>query len=340
MLDTAVFRAAVAAAVVSGSGVAMVQTMAEDAPKPQETAQEARTERPARSWGEEKAGLACSISAEKTTYQPGEAIPVRFDLKNVSDKPITVWHCGFWPNHRWVVQDPTGQDLKLTAHGRLCRDRYGPDTPRRKNAPFVVRPGKTDASFGPYDMREHFEIPDDVPIRVQCVYLHSADGKWIEITSNTLSLTVEQPSFTFSTGGRYHIEGYGEWVVTLSDSGVMSVTHCVRDTVKRYGPYTLKSRERADLDALTQRAESAGLESSTRAAEPGSVKWSVSFQGEDGSTTYRIWEQDAMKKPELQQLATQLGTLVRAYTKQRPVGFPNRASSPGEIKAPKGPAVP
>ncbi len=340
MLYAAVFRAAVAAAVVSGSGAGMGQTLAEDAPKPQETTQQTQAERPEQIWGEEKAGIACSISAEKTTYQPGEPIPVRFDLKNVSDKPITVWHCGFWPNHRWTVQDATGQDLKLTAHGRLCRDRYGPDTPRRKNAPFVVHPGKTDASFGPYDLRQHFEIPDSVTIRVQCVYLHSADGKWIEITSNTLSLTVEQPSFTFSTGGRYHIEGYGEWVVTLSDSGVVSVTHCVRDTEKWYGPYTLKQRERADLNALIQRAESSGLESSTRAAVPGSVRWTVSFKSTDGSTTYRIWEQDAQKKREFRQLAAQLGTLVRTYAKQRPVGFPNRVPSPSEIQKPKRPAVP
>jgi HEAT repeat protein len=150
--------------------------------------------RTAQAWGEAKAGLACSISAEKTTYRPGEPIPVRFDLNNVSEKSITVWHCGFWPNHKWIVQDEAGRDLRLTGRGRLCRDRYGPDTPRRKNAPFVVQPDNLDASYGPYDLREHFEIPDDATIHVRCVYLHNAAGKWVEISSNTLALKVERPA--------------------------------------------------------------------------------------------------------------------------------------------------
>ena len=172
------------------------------------------------------------------------------------------------------------------------------------------------------------------------MYLHSADGKWIEITSNTLTLTVEQPSFTFSTGGRYHIEGFGEWVVSLTDTGVMSVTHSVRDTEKRYGPYTLNQRERADLSALIQRAESSGLESSTRPAVPDSVKWTVSFKRDEETATYRIWEQDANKKRELRDLAARLGSLVRTYTKQRPVGFPNRALPPGEPQNQKRHEVP
>jgi len=133
---------------------------------------------------------------------------------------------------------------------------------------------------------------------------------------------VDQPSFTFSTGGRYHFEGFGEWVVTLTDTGVMSVTHWVRDTKKRSWLYTLNERELADLKALVRRAESSGLKSSTRPGVPDSVKWTVSFKGKDGLTTYRIWEKDARKKAELRQLAARLGTLVRTYTKQQPVGFP------------------
>jgi hypothetical protein len=174
--------AAIVVAVHSFIGItaAVCQAMEEDVSKP--------------TWGEEKAGFVCSISAGKTTYQPGEPIPVRFDLKNVSDQPITVWHCGFWPNHRWIVEDAAGREPPLTEHGRLCRDRYGPDTPRRKNAPFVVQPGKMDAFYGPYDLRRHFEIPDGATIHVRCVYLHIAKGKSVELTSNTLTLKMSAHS--------------------------------------------------------------------------------------------------------------------------------------------------
>jgi hypothetical protein len=108
----------------------------------------------------------------------------------------------------------------------------------------------------------------------------------------------------------------------------MSVTHWVRDTKKRYGPYTLSERELADVKALVQHAESSDLESSTRPGVPDSVKWAVFFKGKDGLTTYRIWEQDARKKAELRQLAARLGTLVRTYTEQQPVGFPKAEKEP------------
>jgi len=182
----------VAATVVTGGGMAVRQAVADDAPKPEEAAQQPKSERPAQIWGDEKAGLACSISAEKTTFRPGEPILVRFDLKNVSDKPLTVQHCGFWPNHRWIVQNAAGRDLKLTERGRLCRDRYGPDTHRGKNVPFIVGPGRLDASYGPYDLRKLFEIPDGTTVHVRCVYLRIADHPWVEISSNTLTLTVAQ----------------------------------------------------------------------------------------------------------------------------------------------------
>jgi hypothetical protein len=95
----------VSATVVTGGGAAVRQGVADDGPRPRQAAGQPQPGRPAQMWGEEKAGLACSISTKKTTFQPGEPILVRFDLKNVSHKPQTIWHCGFWPNHRWVVRD-------------------------------------------------------------------------------------------------------------------------------------------------------------------------------------------------------------------------------------------
>jgi hypothetical protein len=136
-----------------------------------------------------------------------------------------------------------------------------------------------------------------------------------------LLITSMQPVFTFSTGGRNHFEGHGEWLVTLTDTDALLVEHLVRDK-ERYGPYTVSEIDRRKLEAFIERAKASGLKSSTRAAVPDSVKWTISFKPGDESETYQIWSQDAEKNDELLQLAAQLGKFVEVHTQKKPVGFP------------------
>ena len=138
-------------------------------------------------WGREAGGLKASLSAEKTLFHREEPILVSFRLKNVSERPQIVWHSGFWPNHQISVKTLGGQDVPLTPLGIKTRTAFGPDAPRRKNAPVALIPDETDTPYGPYDLRDYFKIKGPATLHVRCVY---ADGA-VKVSSNELVIKVQ-----------------------------------------------------------------------------------------------------------------------------------------------------
>src|SRR5262249_42886599 len=55
-------------------------------------------------FGVEVKGLRAKVTLAKAKFAVGEAIEVRYVVKNVSKEEQTIWHCGFWPNHQIVVR--------------------------------------------------------------------------------------------------------------------------------------------------------------------------------------------------------------------------------------------
>jgi hypothetical protein len=75
----------------------------------------------------------------------GAGKPVRLttEIRNGTDREVTVWQSGFWPNHRVVVTDEADQEPPLTAFGKTCRAAFDPNGDRDKNSPHIVRPGES-----------------------------------------------------------------------------------------------------------------------------------------------------------------------------------------------------
>lgn len=82
-----------------------------------------------------------TISLARPAFRVGEPIELRWRLTNRSASPITVWSCGFWPNHRLRVATAVGADVPLTKLGRERRDDFGRPS-RKKNVPIVLQPGE------------------------------------------------------------------------------------------------------------------------------------------------------------------------------------------------------
>ena len=137
-------------------------------------------------WGNETGGLIASLSAEKRQFRPGEPILISFQLKNVSEQPQVVFHSGFWPNHRLSVKDARGYNIPLTALGKETRAVFGSDTPRRKNFAVTLAPDQIDTSYGPYNLRDYFQIDDSATLYVRCLY---AQGS-VQVSSNELIIEV------------------------------------------------------------------------------------------------------------------------------------------------------
>jgi hypothetical protein len=140
-------------------------------------------------WGENAAGLRSRIWADKQQFAHNEPVAIHYAIQNVSDKPITIWHSGFWPNHRIDLTGPDGRPGKLIAGDEAGWKSFSPGGTREKNAPFVLAPGATDDAYEAYDLRPIYDMRASGTYAVQYVYQDAKEDP--PVISNSLSITVE-----------------------------------------------------------------------------------------------------------------------------------------------------
>jgi hypothetical protein len=138
-------------------------------------------------WGKPANGLASKIAAEKAEFKVGEKIFLRYQIKNAADEERTVWHSGFWPNHKIVVLDSTGVEVALTPLGRDRRNAFTPGGPRDKNVPMKLAPGDVDDAWVSYDLREMFILDSPGKYTVQYRF---EETKGDAVLSNVLEFTL------------------------------------------------------------------------------------------------------------------------------------------------------
>jgi hypothetical protein len=138
-------------------------------------------------WGKEKNGLVSRVTAEKAEFKAGERIYIRYQIKNIDDEARTVWHSGFWPNHKIVVLDGDGKEAAPTAAGRERRGAFAPGGPRDKNVPVKLNRGDVDDAWVAYDLRELFVL--DQPGKYTVQY-HYEETKGEAVKSNVLEFKV------------------------------------------------------------------------------------------------------------------------------------------------------
>ncbi len=56
--------------------------------------------------------ITASVVQDKTEYKLSEPIEFSFNISNNSDKPMTLWQSGFWPNHIIEVYNSKEMNLK------------------------------------------------------------------------------------------------------------------------------------------------------------------------------------------------------------------------------------
>lgn len=140
-------------------------------------------------WGREANGLRSRIWADKLRFNMTEPIVVHYAIKNASDKPATVWHSGFWPNHRIDVTGPDGQPAKFADGGEARWKAFTPGGMREKNAPFTLQPGAIDDAYVAYNLRDIFALAAPGEYRVQYVYQEAKEDA--PLVSNELRIGVE-----------------------------------------------------------------------------------------------------------------------------------------------------
>jgi RNA polymerase sigma factor (sigma-70 family) len=141
-------------------------------------------------FGPEVKGLRAKVSLAEEQFEAGEAVPVKYVVKNVSKEEQTLWHSGFWPNHLIAVKDADGKEAPLTDFGRQCRKAFAPGGDRWKNVSVKVPPGGQDAAYEPYDLTKLFDLSRPGRYTVQYVYEEKQGGWGGRLPSNQAAFQV------------------------------------------------------------------------------------------------------------------------------------------------------
>jgi hypothetical protein len=140
-------------------------------------------------WGDEARGLRARVTLDADDVADAGPLVIHYEVQNVSDKPLTVWRRGFWPNHRIDVAGPDGEPATRTALGDQKRRAFLDPGAIEKSAPHTIDPGAIDDAYEPYDLRELFtlEAPGEYTLRV--LYQESAETPPVE--SNELRFHIK-----------------------------------------------------------------------------------------------------------------------------------------------------
>ncbi|HUT87282.1 MAG TPA: hypothetical protein VMX15_04270 [Candidatus Heimdallarchaeota archaeon] len=137
----------------------------------------------------------------------------------------------------------------------------------------------------------------------------------------SLRREAEQQAFEFSSGGAYHIEGYGEWTVTVDTQGALFVTHNVRGDIVDYGPFLLAGQENLDLWKLIRAIEIESMESSDRLGIPEEVQYGFVLRDNGLTHSVSLWADDAREREGVVALVEQLAVLIEKVTGEQPVFY-------------------
>ena len=170
---------------ILGAGCQPTKTTAPDAIPPAQTSSVNTNIE----WGQNAGGLRSRIWADQQRFTKNEPIADHYAIKNDSDKPLTVWHSGFWPNNRIDVTGPDGHPAKLVAGGEARRSAFSPGGTREKNAPWSLQPGAIDDAFEAYNLRDIYALPAPGKYQVQYVYQEASEDP--PVKSNILQIIVE-----------------------------------------------------------------------------------------------------------------------------------------------------
>ncbi len=125
--------------------------------------------------------------------------------------------------------------------------------------------------------------------------------------------------FTFSSGGAYHPEGYGEWLFTLNQGPWVEISHRSGDDVTDYGEFELGWEEASALWRLVEAVDIPSLEQSTRPGFPDEATFTLELERGDGTHTVELWTGDARDNPDVAALVEAVGRAIESCTGVTPV---------------------
>jgi hypothetical protein len=141
-------------------------------------------------FGPEVKGLRARLTLPKKQFAEGESIIPDYVVMNVSNQKLTIWHCGFWPNHLVLVKDATGKEPPLTLFGQQCRAAFSPGGDRFKNVAVTLPPGGEDTKESKQDLTQVYDLSKPGKYTVQYIYEEKQGGWEGRLPSNIVEFEI------------------------------------------------------------------------------------------------------------------------------------------------------
>jgi hypothetical protein len=126
-------------------------------------------------------------------------------------------------------------------------------------------------------------------------------------------------AFEFHSGGAQHVEGFGEWHVTLDQQGTIHVQHEQRGQLQDRGSFPLAAPERDELWELVTRAGLEQLAAPGRPGLPDEPQYKFAYTSDGQRHEALIWASDARESESLMALVQRLAGLIEKYVHEQPV---------------------
>jgi hypothetical protein len=141
--------------------------------------------------GQPNRGLVSRIEIKERKFAVGAPIVMSQIVRNVGEKPLTVWHSGFWSNHQIRVCDQDGKLVPLTPAGKERLGAFSPGGERTKNISIELKPGEEDVSDGANrDVTALYDLTTPGIYSVQALY-EEYQGNWEgQLWSNVIVIQI------------------------------------------------------------------------------------------------------------------------------------------------------
>jgi hypothetical protein len=123
-------------------------------------------------------------------------------------------------------------------------------------------------------------------------------------------------TFQFSSGGRHHFRGFGEWVFSLDRSGSLHAEQFVGDQKKHDKSYKLKRDENEQCWACIDALGIPTMKGSDRPGVPDEAQYKLLLVDGSRQVEVKVWANDVQKRPEIKKLVDIVKVILQRYAKK------------------------
>lgn len=124
--------------------------------------------------------------------------------------------------------------------------------------------------------------------------------------------------FEFHSGGAYHPNGLGEWIIKVDYSGNLSISKNIRGKVKDYGTYVLSENEKLEFWEDASDLKIGTIAPLNRKGYPDEVEYTFLLTDSSGTKSVKIWINDARENEKIMTLVDLIAGLIEKYAKEVP----------------------